>query len=197
MNQNFVEDMLEVVDEADQVIGCFPRRQCHGDPRLVHRVAHVLVFDPQGRLLLQKRSEAKDVQPGRWDTSVGGHLDPGETYDMAACREMQEELGIAVRTLRPLYRYRWRTSFESENVMTFLLHYQGPIRFAPAEIDAVRWWHADEIDAAVGTGLLTPNLEAEWQRWLEWTTAMPLPAVTFWPPCWRKSGQQARRSAQE
>ncbi len=88
-------EWFDIVDENDRVICQAPRSVCHGDPSLIHRVAHVLVFNRRGQLLLQKRSRSKDIQPGRWDTSVGGHLDPGEDYLEAAYREMREELGIS------------------------------------------------------------------------------------------------------
>ena len=81
-------ELFEIVDDNDLVIGTAPRRECHGNPALVHRAAHVLVFNRAGQLLLQKRSASKDIQPGKWDTSVGGHLDPGENYLTAAVREM-------------------------------------------------------------------------------------------------------------
>jgi isopentenyldiphosphate isomerase len=117
---------LDNVDEQDQVIGQAPRSECHGNPALVHRVAHVLVFDRSDRLLLQKRSMTKDIQPGRWDTSVGGHLDPGESYLEAACREMREELGVeGVRNLPqssetvgnvPYLPLRWRGAFAADEI---------------------------------------------------------------------------------
>ncbi len=67
-----------------RVIGRAARGECHGNPALVHAVARVHVVDRAGRLLLQKRSAAKDIQPGRWDTAVGGHLQPGEDAETAA-----------------------------------------------------------------------------------------------------------------
>ena len=99
------EEIFWVVDEADKVIGTATRRECHGNPRLIHRVAHVLVFTSSGDLWLQKRSLAKDIQPGKWDTSVGGHLKPGEDYQAAAYRELAEELGICGVELTFLYKY--------------------------------------------------------------------------------------------
>ncbi|MEJ2201903.1 MAG: NUDIX domain-containing protein, partial [Desulfuromonadaceae bacterium] len=140
------EELFDIVDDRDRVIGQAPRRRCHGDPSLSHRVAHVLVFNSLGELLLQKRAKHKDVQPGRWDTSVGGHLDPGETYLAAACREMREELGITGLIPSFLYRSQIRNDFESENVITYLVHYDGEIRMDPEEIDEVRFWAADEIE---------------------------------------------------
>jgi isopentenyl-diphosphate delta-isomerase type 1 len=161
-------DLFDIVDEYDQVIGQAPRSECHGNPSLVHRVAHVLVFDGNGRLLLQKRSMHKDIQPGRWDTSVGGHLDPGESYLEAACREMNEELGIEGVPLTWLYFSKIRNEIESENVSTYLARYDGEVRFAPEEIDEVRFWSPEEIDIALGTGVFTPNFEEEWTLWRRW-----------------------------
>ena len=85
------EEWFDVVNEADEVIGRAPRRRCHGDPSLIHRTAHVAVTPPGGgALLLQLRARTKDIQPGKWDTAVGGHLRPGEDYEAAARREMNE-----------------------------------------------------------------------------------------------------------
>lgn len=160
-----MSEYLEIVDEDDRVIGKALRSECHGNPHLVHRVAHVLVFDRQGRLLLQKRALCKDVQPGKWDTSVGGHLDPGESYEAAARREMFEELGIAGIPLAFLHAYPMRNAFESENVMTFMACHDGPFPFSISEIDEVRFWTAQEIEVSLGSGLFTPNFEDEWARW--------------------------------
>lgn len=160
-----MDEFFEIVDADDQVIGTALRSECHGNPQLIHRVAHVLVFDRQRRLLLQKRSMNKDVQPGKWDTSVGGHLDPGENYEEAARREMFEELGIADLPLTFLYAYPMRNDFESENVATFTICHEGPFLFSVVEIDEVRFWTAQEIDAALSSGILTPNFEDEWARW--------------------------------
>lgn len=159
-----VNEYFEIVDADDHVIGKALRSECHGNPQLIHRVSHVLVFDRQGRLLLQKRSMNKDVQPGKWDTSVGGHLDPGESYETAAKREMFEELGVA-GPLTFLHAYQMRSSFESENVATFTACHDGPFPYSRAEIDEVRFWTSQEIDAALPKGILTPNFMDEWERW--------------------------------
>lgn len=166
-------EMFDIVDENDNVIGRAPRSACHGDPSLIHRVVHVLVFDRSGRLLLQKRSGRKDIQPGKWDTSVGGHLDPGENYLQAAYREMREELGIENVPLTFLYASRIRNDIESENVRTYLARYDGDFCFSPQEIDEVRFWPPEEIETALGTGLFTPNFEEEWAAWCRWSRRYP------------------------
>ena len=81
------EEIFTVVDKNDQPVGKATRSEVHGNPKLIHRVSHVLVFNSKGDLFLQKRGLNKDVQPGMWDTSVGGHVDFGEDYKTAALRE--------------------------------------------------------------------------------------------------------------
>ena len=155
-------EMFEIVDEEDQVIGLAPRAACHGNPSLVHRVAHVLVVNTRGDILLQKRSPHKDIQPGKWDTSVGGHLDPGESYHDAAVREMFEELGLSGLPLTFLYASKIRNAIESENVATYLTCYEGAVAWNEQEITDVRFWTEAEIAASLGTGVFTPNFEEEW-----------------------------------
>lgn len=156
-----MSELIEIVDGKDRVIGTAPRSECHGNPSLVHRVVHVVVVNVRGEILLQKRSSDKDIQPGKWDTSVGGHLDAGEDYEQAACREMKEELGIEGYSLTRLYAYPLRNEIESENVTTYLCRYDGTIDFDPKEITEVRFWEPAEIEARLGSGIFTPNFEEE------------------------------------
>lgn len=160
--QDRSSERFEIVDAGDQVIGTALRCECHGNPALVHRTAHVVVRSGNGHMLLQKRSAAKDIQPGRWDTAVGGHLHPGETYEQAARREMTEEIGLDARLpLTHLFDTRIRNLIESENVRVFGLTHDGPFVLQADEIDELRFWTAAEVDQALGLGVFTPNLEAE------------------------------------
>src|SRR5215472_14287436 len=95
------EEIFDVVDEHDHVIGSKPRNEVHR-LGLMHRAVHVLVFNPQGEIFLQKRSMKKDRQPGVWDSSASGHVDSGDDYDSCAIRELNEELGFRPNT--PLTR---------------------------------------------------------------------------------------------
>jgi len=159
-----VEELFEIVDANDKVIGVAKRRECHGNPALVHRTAHVVVFHPDGSILLQKRSLAKDIQPGKWDTAVGGHLSPGENYEAGARREMTEELGLPSNAkLEFLFKAEIRNSIESENVGVFSTVCEGPFQFNRDEIDQVRFWTREELNSALGAGAkdFTPNLLKE------------------------------------
>ena len=157
------EDLLDLVDADNTVIGTVPRSRVHGAPALRHRVVHVLVYDRRGRLLLQKRSSTKDIQPGMWDASVGGHLAAGESYLEAAVRETGEELGLAVAAagLSPVHEFVWRSAVETEHVASFRIEHGGPFRPHPEEVDAVRFWSPEELRGAAGSGVLTPMLEHE------------------------------------
>jgi isopentenyldiphosphate isomerase len=158
------QELFDIVNEADLVIGTASRAEVHGNPDLMHRVVHVLIFNSGGLLYLQKRADSKDVQPGKWDTSVGGHVDYGEDYPEAAIREMGEELSISGITPRSLYKYRHRNDYESEMVTTYLVRWDGAISVQPEEISEGRFWDLDEIDAA-DPGIFTPNFLEELERY--------------------------------
>ncbi len=155
------EELLEVVNERGEVIKTLPRSVIHGNPLLMHRVVHVLVFNKDGGLLLQKRSMNKDVAPGKWDTSVGGHVNSGETIEEAVRREMEEELGITSCGLKFLYSYIHSNPYETELVYTYSCIYAGEIKFNQDEIDEVRFWGIDEIRGNTGKGIFSDNFEDE------------------------------------
>ena len=88
------EELFPIVDDSGNVLGKATRGECHNGSRLLHPVVHLHVFNSRGEVYLQRRPEWKDIQPGKWDTAVGGHLDYGETPEEALRREVSEELGI-------------------------------------------------------------------------------------------------------
>lgn len=157
------EDMLEVFDESGRQIGLAPRGSCHGNPSLAHKVVHVIVRNHRGDVFLQRRSRSRKIQPLKWDSSVGGHLRPGESPQEAAIRELAEELGIKVEPteLSVLHEYVWRTDIETELVTTFGLIRDGPFKLDPIEIEEGRFWNVCELREAAGSGVFTPNLEEE------------------------------------
>lgn len=157
------EEMFPVVDERGNILGAATRGECHGGSRLLHPVVHLHVFNSQGDLYLQRRPLWKDIQPGRWDTAVGGHVDLGESVDMALCREAREELGLEGFVAEPLDTYVFESARERELVYTFRTTWDGPV--CPSdELDGGRFWTPDEIRQQLGKGVFTPNFESELRR---------------------------------
>ena len=155
------DEFLDVVTKEGEIIKTLPRTEIHGNPSFIHRVVHVLVFNREGALLLQKRSMHKDVAPGKWDTSVGGHVHAGEELDEAVRREMEEELGIITCKPEFLYTYIHSNSYETELVYTYFCIHDGEIRFDKDEIDEIRAWNVGDIRENIGRSVFSDNFEHE------------------------------------
>jgi isopentenyldiphosphate isomerase len=161
------EEILDLLDVSGNVVGTVRRAEVHGNPSLRHRAVHVFVMNRLGDYYLQKRSPYKRIQPDKWDTSVGGHIPSGETYEQGALRELEEELGIALADPTRLVNHHdfvWSTDFETEHTRTFLLLHEGPFHLNAAEVSDGRFWTADELRESFGQGVFTPNLELELRR---------------------------------
>ena len=166
MANNVNQELFPIVNEQGEVIGRATRAECHSGSMLLHPVVHLHIFDSKGRLYLQRRSMNKDIQPGKWDTAVGGHIDYGESVDEALCREVREELGITQFTPIHNFTYHFRSSVERELVYSYRTIYEGEIKIDPVEIDEGRYWDIDDIIEQLGHGVFTPNFEQEFQRLL-------------------------------
>lgn len=159
------EEWFPLVTPDGTVVGKATRRECHNGSKLLHPVVHLHVFDAAGALYLQKRPMHKDIQPGKWDTAVGGHVDYGETVEDALRREVREELGITGFMPEPLGSYVFESAVERELVNSFKTVYTGPVVPDPDELDGGRFWTIAEIEASLGKNISTPNFESEFRRY--------------------------------
>lgn len=158
-------EWFDLVDEEGQRTGERAlRSDCHGNPELLHQAVHVFVVNAAGELFLQKRSMQKDIQPGKWDTSVGGHVDAGEEAEDAVHRELREELGVSRGEPEFLYQYVWHSPVESELIRSFLFKDQGPFQLQESELEDGAFWSFADIELSLGKELFTPNFEFEWPK---------------------------------
>jgi len=139
------EEIYDVVNEQDEIIGTATRKQVHSNPSLIHRAAGGYILNRKKELLMQKRSKTKDMFPSRWAFSVGGHVDSGDSYEKAALRELKEELGIQI----PLHFVEKRFvkhEHETEFWSIYLGLHDGPFPdFNRVEMDEVRFFSLSDL----------------------------------------------------
>lgn len=160
------DEYLPLVDEEGNVTGRATRSYCHSGAKPLHPVVHLHVVNSNGDIYLQKRSPDKDIQPGKWDTAVGGHVDYGEDILTALFRESREELGLEDFNPQLIGRYVFESEVERELVNSYAVCVADDVVITPdqQEISEGRFWSADRLEAAIGSGLMTPNFELEYRR---------------------------------
>ena len=156
-------EWFPIVLPSGLVVGRSTREYCHGGSKPLHPVIHIHIIDRFSRIYLQKRSMRKDIQPGKWDTAVGGHVSYGESLIEAVYREASEELGFT--EFNPIYleTYEFESSIEREMVNVFAAVGSYELHPDLDEGDEGRWWELADIDANIGKGIFTPNFESEFQ----------------------------------
>jgi isopentenyldiphosphate isomerase len=162
------EEIFDVVNERDEVIGQAPRHEVHRR-KLNHRAVHVLIFNERGQLFLQKRSMSKDCFPGAWDSSASGHLDKGEDYDACAVREVWEELGVNLAE-KPRRIFRVEACAETGQEFVWVYHgrHEGPFILHPEEIECGDWFAPDHVSSWIQSKPedFASALILIWRRWL-------------------------------
>lgn len=159
------EEWLPLVDETGRIIGKAPRSMCHKDKNLLHPVLHVHFFNDKGDVFLQKRPKRKLIQPGKWDTSVGGHISDGESLEQGLEKEIREEIGISKADFQFVKKYVWESDVERELVYLFFAKTKQEITINKDELDDGRFWSFDEIKNNLGKGIFTPNFEHEFSSY--------------------------------
>ena len=156
-------EWFPVVEPNGLVIGRSTRQYCHSGAKPLHPVIHIHIIDRYNRIYLQKRSMNKDIQPGKWDTAVGGHVSYGEGITEAVYREALEELKFSEFNPIHIETYSFESEIEKELVNIFAVVGSYDLQPDLDEVDEGRWWHVDDIDANLGKGVFTPNFESEYQ----------------------------------
>jgi isopentenyldiphosphate isomerase/intracellular septation protein A len=161
------EEWLPVVDEHGKIIGKALRSACHSGEKILHPVVHLHVMNPRKQLFLQLRPETKLIQPGKWDTAVGGHIAFGEDVKTALQREAYEEIGLKDFAAKPIGNYLFESEIERELVYSFLSYDFKSINLHSDEVQEGRFWTQKQIEQNLGKGVLTPNFEFEYLKQLK------------------------------
>ena len=158
------DELLDVVDEQDRVVGRATRREVRRR-RLLHRFSSVLCWDPSGRLYVHRRTDDKDVYPGRYDMTAGGVLAAGETYLEAARRELAEELGVVGPEPRFLFRHRYRGRENPSWSALYEVTWDGPVQTQANEIAWGAFLTLDELAARLRDWPFCPDSLEIFRRW--------------------------------
>lgn len=156
-------EYLPVVEPNGLVIGRAVREYCHSGAKPLHPVIHIHIIDRFSRIYLQKRPMSKQIQPGKWDTAVGGHVSYGERIIEAVYREAYEELRFSEFNPIHIETYEFESSVEREMVNVFAAVGSFELTPDPEEVEEGRWWPIEEIDANIGKDVFTPNFESEFR----------------------------------
>ena len=137
------EELFDVVNENDEVVGEAIRREVHLDPKLIHRVVHIWIINDKGEILLQQRSMKKDKAPGMWDISCGGHVRKGHDPELTAERELEEELGIKA-DCKLIKKYVQGHAEQTEMVYLYYANHNGPFTFNDGEVEQVKFYSRED-----------------------------------------------------
>lgn len=160
------EERVVLVDGADRETGSMEKLAAHRDGGHLHRAFSILLFDANGRWLLQRRAAGKYHFPGLWTNACCSHPRPGESVADAAARRLREELGVTV-PLEERFAFVYRadspaellTEWEYDHVLTGVLPEGAALAPDPAEVEEVRYWTEREID---GTIVSDPSCFTPW-----------------------------------
>lgn len=166
-------EMLPIVEVNGMVVGRSSREWCHcSEEKPLHPVVHLYVVDRFSRWYLQHRGPQVGTFPGKWDMAAGGHVGYGEMYEEALYREAGEELSLFDFT--PQYLDNYLCDFEDQSELVNVYAAIGAFDPHPDnfEVQEGRWWTMEEIEASLGTGVLTPTFESEYKTYRERILAM-------------------------
>jgi isopentenyldiphosphate isomerase len=157
------DEMVDIVDDADRVIGIATRRAVRAQV-LKHRCVSIVVRSSRREVLIHRRSERKDLWPGFWDLCAGGVLASGEDWDEGARRELAEELGVA-GVLAAIGSATYRDEAVDEIARLYSVTHDGPFAFSDGEVAEAFFVTLDDLAARITRDRFVPDsIAVAWPR---------------------------------
>ncbi len=150
------DELVDIVDDDDNVVATVTRSEMRSR-RLQHRSVGIAVMSTAGRLLIHRRSDAKDIWPGWWDIAAGGVVAAGETYESAARRELAEELGVVDVDIEFVGEGRYLDDQLAALCRGYRIVHDGPFTFPDGEVAEVRWVTFDELETMLASHRFLPD----------------------------------------
>jgi isopentenyldiphosphate isomerase len=150
------EEQIIIVDENNNEVAAASRSHMRRH-NLPHRAAYIMVFNSKGELFVQQRTAWKDIYPGYYDIACGGVVQAGETYDLAAARELAEEMGISDSPLTILFTFKFA---DQKNIVwgrAYTCIHDGEIVLQPEEVAGGFFLSLDEILPLTASRPFTPD----------------------------------------
>ena len=165
---SFEDEPLILVDSDDQILGHKSKGDCHDGQGILHRAFSIFIFNDEGQLLLQQRSEQKRLWPMFWANTCCSHPRRGEETPVAATRRLREELGLEA-DLTYLYAFEYQATFgpegsENEFCSVFVGRSSDQATVNINEVNELRYVSPEVLDREMETesGKFTPWLKLEW-----------------------------------
>jgi isopentenyldiphosphate isomerase len=150
------QEKVTIVDEDNIEIGQLTRAEMRAR-NLIHRATYILVFNSRGHLFVQKRTQAKDIYPGHYEIAAGGVVLAGESYELSAGRELEEELGINNITLRHLFDNFYDGGHNRVWGRVFSCCYDGPMQLQEEEVESGEFMTIENVLAMIKTHPFCPD----------------------------------------
>ncbi len=165
------EEMVDVVDENNRFVRKVTRREVR-EKALLHKAVRVIVIDKEGKLLVKKRSANKDIYPSCWELGVGETVTSGESYESAAIRGLDEELGVIyvsnIQLIHSLlFKLKYRSPNYNANFKVYRHLHNGKLKLQPEEVEEAKFLTASEVKKLIEQGLFEPTSTEAFEKYLE------------------------------
>lgn len=161
------EEWVDLVDLENRIVGCTTRADVRKN-NLLHRGVGIMCRNSRGQVYVHKRTDTKDVFPGMYDMFVGGVVGHGESYEAAATREIEEELGVRGVTVRFLFSHLYQGDRNRSWIHVFDVTWDGDITHQAEEIVWGGWIAEGELEAWADSVEVVPDGLDVFNHWLEW-----------------------------